>query len=106
VVVQLGIAGAMVLVAGGLSMGFLGQWCHIVVESIGEFHIVIVEGIGGVVFGYAAEVGEVDWGCFDSAAARTEVVASVPVGEGSQWCTSVMSLARSLLIYCLQASTR
>jgi hypothetical protein len=90
VVVQLGIAGAMVLVAGGLSMGFLGQWCHIVVESIGEFHIVIVEGIGGVVFGYVAEVGEVDWGCFGGATARMEALASVPVGEGSQWCTGAM----------------
>jgi hypothetical protein len=40
-----------------------------------------------VVFGYAAEVGEVDWDCVGGAAARTEALASVTVGEGSQWCS-------------------
>jgi hypothetical protein len=105
-VVRLGTVESIVLAACVRPVGFLAQRCLFVVEVVGGFHTLMVGGIEGVVFEYAAEVGEVDWGCFDSAAARTEVVASVPVGEGSQWCTSAMSLARSLLIYCLQASTR
>jgi hypothetical protein len=56
VVVQLGIAEARVLVAGGLSLRFLGQWCHIVAVDVGRFHTLVV-GYWGVVFGYATEVG-------------------------------------------------
>jgi hypothetical protein len=58
-----------------------------VVEAVGGFHTLVVGSIVGVVFGYAAEVGEVNWGCFGGAIARTEALASVLVGEGSRWCT-------------------
>jgi hypothetical protein len=47
-----------VLAVGGLPMGFLGQWCRTVAEVVGEVHTSMV-GIGGVVFGYVAEVGDV-----------------------------------------------
>jgi hypothetical protein len=86
VVVRLGIAEARVPIAGGLPMGFLGRWCHIVVEVVGAVHT-LVEGIEGVVSGYVAEVGEVGWCCFGGAAAQTEASTSAPTGKGSRWCT-------------------
>jgi hypothetical protein len=55
-VVQLGIAKARVLVAGGLPMGFLDRWCHIVAEVVGGFRTLLAGGIGGVVYGYVVEV--------------------------------------------------
>jgi hypothetical protein len=79
-----GIAEARVLVVGGLIMAFLGRWCHIVLEAIGGFHTLAVEGIGGVVSRYVAEVGEVGWCCFGDTAIRTEAPASAPIGKGSR----------------------
>jgi hypothetical protein len=50
VVVRLGIAEVRVLVVGGLPVSFLGRWCRIVAEAVGEFHTLVVVGIGDVVF--------------------------------------------------------
>jgi hypothetical protein len=79
-----------VLVASNLLMGFLGRWCHIVVEVVGGFHTLMVVGIAGVVFGYVAEVEEVGWSCFDDVAARTEALSFAPAGEGSRRCTRAL----------------
>jgi hypothetical protein len=81
VVVRLGIAEVRVLVVGGLPVSFLGRWCHIVAEAVGEFHTLVVVGIGDVVFEYVAEVEEVDRCYFGDAAARTKALASAPAGE-------------------------
>jgi hypothetical protein len=69
------------LVASNLSMGFLDQWCQIVVEAIGGFHTSVVRCIEGVGFRYVAEVGEVDWGYFSGAATQMVALASIPIGE-------------------------
>jgi hypothetical protein len=49
-VVWLGIAGARVLAADDLLIGFLGRWWRIEVEVEGEFHTLAMVGIEGVVF--------------------------------------------------------
>jgi hypothetical protein len=43
-VVRLDIVEATVLVAGGLPVGFLDLWCHIVAEAIGGFCRLVVGG--------------------------------------------------------------
>jgi hypothetical protein len=60
-VVWSSVAEASVLVVGDLPMGFLGLWCHIVVEVVDGFHTLVMVGIGGVVFGCVAEVEVVGW---------------------------------------------
>jgi hypothetical protein len=53
-----------------------------VAKTVGGFYRLVVEGIEGVRFGYVAEVGTVDWHCFDGAVVQTEALAIVPIGEG------------------------
>jgi hypothetical protein len=89
VVVRLDSLEARVLVAGGLPIGFLGLWCHIVAEAVGGCHKLVVGGIGDARFGYVVEVG-VDWRYFGGAATQTEVVASVPIDGGSRLCTGAL----------------
>jgi hypothetical protein len=60
-----------------------GSVVPFVVAAVGGFHTLMVGDIEDVRFGYAVEVGEVDWGCFDGAVVRTEALAFVPIGEGS-----------------------
>jgi hypothetical protein len=81
--VRLGIARARVLAIGGLPIGFFGSVVPFVVAAIGGFHRLVVGDIEDVRFGYAVEVGEVDWGCFDGAVVQTEALAFVPVGKRS-----------------------
>jgi hypothetical protein len=88
--VRLNIAKARVLAVGGLPIGFLVLWCHIVAAVVGGFHRLVAGSIEGMRFGYVTEVGEVDRGCFAGAVARTEALASVLVGEGSRWCTEAL----------------
>jgi hypothetical protein len=59
-------------------------------EAKDEFCILTMVGIEGVVFGCMIEVVEVGWGCFGDAIARTEALASAPVGAGSRWCTAAL----------------
>jgi hypothetical protein len=54
---QLDSAKAKVLVVGGLLIGFLGRWWHIVAELEDELHTLAAVAIEVVVFGYVAEVG-------------------------------------------------
>jgi hypothetical protein len=72
-----------VLVVGGLSIGFLGMWSHIMVYAGCGCHRSVVGGIGSAGFGYVADVGELDWCCFGGVVIRTEARASVPIGEAS-----------------------
>jgi hypothetical protein len=69
----------MVLVAGGLPMGVLDLWCHIRTEIVGGFHRLVV----GVL-----RVRDLDvwwrWG------RQIRVLASIPTGEGSRWCTEAL----------------
>jgi hypothetical protein len=81
VVVRLGIVEARVLAAGGLPMGFLDLWCHIVAEVVDGFHRLVVGDIEDMGFGYAVEAGEVDWGCFGGAGARMKALAFALVGD-------------------------
>jgi hypothetical protein len=83
---QLDSAKAKVLVVGGLLIGFLGRWWHIVAELEDELHILAAVAIEVVVFGYVAEVGWVVGVVFDGAVARMEALASAPIGKGSRWC--------------------
>jgi hypothetical protein len=55
--VRLNTVGARERVASGLLVCFLGLWCQDVIEVVGGLHKLVVEGIVGVEFGYAAEVG-------------------------------------------------
>jgi hypothetical protein len=59
--VQLGTVGDRVRVAGGLPVSFWGMWCRDPEEVVGGLRKLVVEGIAGDGFGYAAEVVEVDW---------------------------------------------
>jgi hypothetical protein len=68
-----------------------------VAKTVGGFYRLVVEGIEGVRFGYVAEVGTVDWHCFDGAVVQTEALAIVPIGEGFRWCTGALS---ALLFLC------
>jgi hypothetical protein len=86
-VVRLSIKGTRVLAVGGLLVGFLGQWWHVVAEGRYKFYAVMV-GIEIMKFGDVAEMGVVGYG--GVAVARTEALASALAGTGFRCCTRAL----------------